>query len=279
MEDWQREAFLAVAEAVAGGDPEAVGRSLGGLPAVRVEGGCPVVVDPGRGGVGPDRGPRCGAAITRGSWRGRTCVQAAGQGTVHLGAGRCVAHGGAKRRGRAEAAWMVAHSFARELDVSPWEALLRAVRIAAGKVAYCEWVLSQASSDLELEGRFGRTEDGLLLHPDTGEPLGAGQVRDLSWWVGKSELWTDRMARYSKMAIDAGVAERLVQQVELDGQAMGRVLTAALGELEGQVSEDVVARVRSVMRSELLAIETEQGGLRASRDADARVVDSTYVKE
>lgn len=176
---------------------------------------------------------------------------------------------------------MVAHAFARELECTPWDALLRAVRIAAGKVAYCEWVLGQASSDLELEGRFGRTEDGLLLHPDTGEPLGAGQLRDLSFWVGKSELWTDRLARYAKLAIDAGVAERLVAQVELEGQAIGRVLTAALGELEGRgAPEETIAAVRAAMRAELLAIEAEQGGgLRATRDADARVVDSTYVRD
>lgn len=171
---------------------------------------------------------------------------------------------------------MVGHAFAGELDCSPWEALLKAVRIAAKRVAYTDWVLGQATSDLELEGRFGRTDEGLLLHPDTGEPLGAGQVRDLSWWVQKNELWTDRLARYGKMAIDAGVAERLVHQVELEGQSIGRVLSAALGELEGQVSEEIMASVRGAMRRELLAIEGEQGRVR-SGGADEGAVDSTYV--
>lgn len=174
---------------------------------------------------------------------------------------------------------MVGHAFAGELDCSPWEALLKAVRIAAKRVAYTDWVLGQATSDLELEGRFGRTDEGLLLHPDTGEPLGAGQVRDLSWWVQKNELWTDRLARYGKMAIDAGVAERLVHQVELEGQTLGRILSAALSELEGKVSEDVIASVRSAMRGELLALEREQASIQPTTDPDARTVDSTWIPD
>lgn len=153
---------------------------------------------------------------------------------------------------------MVAMAFAGELDCSPWEALLKAVRIAAKRVAYTDWVLSTATHDLELEGRLIRGEDGVLQHPDTQEPLGVGAFRDLSWWVAQNTLWVDRLARYGKMAIDAGVAERLVQQVELEGQALGRVLTAALSEIEGHLDEDTMGKVRAAMRAELLAIEAEQ---------------------
>lgn len=284
MESWQREAYLSVASRWESEDPEE--RAQVAVHVVRDDEGFPEARYGWHGvplGSSESPGPRCGVLGKRGRyWKDRPCPRFAGQGTVHAGAGRCVAHGGAKRRGRAEGAWAMAHAFARELDCSPWEALLRAVRIAAGKVAYCEWVLSQATNDLELEGRFGRSEEGgLLLHPDTGDPLGGGQLRDLSWWVQKSELWTDRLARYGKMAIDAGVAERLVQQVEVEGQAVGRVLSSALGELEGEVSEELLARVRGVMRRELLQLEAESGSGRVARasDADARVVDSTYVDE
>ena len=255
-------------------------RALGGWPAVELDEGCPVLVDPtgwGRWGTGP----RCGVKVTKGRYRGQGCFQPAGQGTVHRGAGRCVAHGGARREGRAEAGWQVSHAFAGELDCDPWEGLLRAVRLAARKVAYCEFVIGSATSDLELEGRFGRGDDGLLTHPDTGEPLGAGQLRNLSFWVGKGELWTERLARYSKMAIDGGVAERLVRQVELEGAALGRVLTAGLTELEGEVSDELLAKVRGAMRSELLALERENAPLRAveaSTDQDAPEIDSTYKR-
>lgn len=286
MEDWQRQAYEAVAAARAerevwtDEDVEQA-RALGGFPAVIVDPqeGCPDVAEPGRWGTeGVDgRGARCGTLIKKGKFAGTHCRQPAGQGTYHRGAGHCVAHGGAKQRGRAEAAWMVAHAFAGELDCSPWEALLKAVRIAAKRVAYTDWVMSQATNDLELEGRLARGEDGVLVHPDTQEPMGVGNLRDLSWWVAQNTLWVDRLARYGKMAIDAGVSERLVQQVELEGQALGRVLTAALTELEGVIDEEHMGRVRGAMRAELMAIEQEQERIQPSRQPDGLVVDSTYV--
>lgn len=259
MKDHQRRAadrVEAVGSATSQEDFEKV-VALGGWPATTMEDGCPVVVDPGGWGK-RGTGPRCGIKILRGRFKDTRCQQPAGQGTTHRGAGRCVAHGGAKQDGKAEGAWLVAHAFAGELDCSPWEALLKAVRIAAKRVAYTDWVLSQASNDLELEGRIVRNEDGVISHPDTGEPLGAGGLKDLTWWVNQNAMWVDRLAKYGKLAIDAGVAERIVQQYELEGQALGRVLSAALGELEGIVDDDAMAKVRSAMRAELLAIEAEQ---------------------
>lgn len=181
----------------------------------------------------------------------------------------------------------MAHQFARELNLTPWDALLKTVRIAAGKVAYTEWVLSQARSDLELEGRRPRelTEDrdltdergnarrervgtGIYVHPDTGEPLGAddARARDLSWWVQKNEYWVERLARYAKAAIDAGVAERLVAQVEAEASAIARPLNAALEIIETsddlglslEAREELQSRMRNVIRQELLALEGER---------------------
>jgi hypothetical protein len=239
----------------------------------------------------------CGVPIARGALAGRRCPRAAGQGTAHLGAGSCVAHGGAKRAGRATGAWLMAHAFGTELDINPWDALLKAVRIAAGKVAYIEWVLSRAQSDLELEGRAvrvdstdretggrGRSSDAvaLLLHPDTGEPLGVGEYRDLSWWVQKGELWHDRMARTAKMAIDAGVAVWQVQQIEQQAQVLARVLNAVIDGVEGVVSEETVAEMRRLMRNELLQIEVEErrrDGALGDGDPDRGAVDSTWTGE
>ncbi len=274
VEDWQREAFTRVASRWESEDPEE--RALVAIRVERDDEGFP---EETYGWVGGRPSARCGVICRRGVLRGKPCPKFAGQGTPHRGAGRCLAHGGLKRAGKAEGAWIVAHAFARELDCSPWDALLKAVRIAAGKVAYTEWVLSQASNDLELEGRFGRSEDGLLLHPDTGEPLGGGQVRNLVFWVQKNELWVERLAKYGKMAIDAGVAERLVAQVEVEGAVVGRVLTAALGELEGEVSDELMARVRGALRRELLAVEAESARVERTSDPDGRVVDSTFVEE
>jgi hypothetical protein len=158
------------------------------------------------------------------------------------------------------------------------------VRIAAGKVAYIEWVLGSAKSDLELEGRVIRTgegEEALLVHPDTGDPLGVGEFRDLSWWVKQSELWHDRMARTAKLAVDAGVAKWQIEKAEAEAGAIARVLNAVIEELEGELSAAQLSSVRATMRRQLLALDEEQSRreLVGTSDADAGVVDSTYREE
>lgn len=178
----------------------------------------------------------------------------------------------------------MAHAFAKQLNVSPWDGLLMAVRIAAGKVAYCEWVLAQAKDDLELEGRVVRryadNEGGpdILIHPDTGEPLGVGAFRDLHFWVAKSELWHDRLARTSKMAIDAGVAVWQVQQVEREAQNIARVLNAVIDGLESEITDAMALQMRAIMRRELMTIDAEQNRREITSenvDPDRAAVDST----
>lgn len=173
----------------------------------------------------------------------------------------------------------MAHAFGQQLDVNPWDALLMTVRIAAGKVAYIEHVLGTASNDLELEGRIVRDDDGILVHPDTGEPLGVGEFRDLSWWVEKGEIWHDRLAKTSKMAIDAGIAAWQIKNIEDEAGRIARVLNAVIEGLDGEITEDQALKMRSLMRNELLMIETEEsknksigGGI---VDPDRPVVDST----
>lgn len=165
----------------------------------------------------------------------------------------------------------MAHGFAQQLDVSPWEALLLSVRIAAGKVAYIESVLATAKSDLELEGRAvdktdGLTDSGasagvlgrLLVHPDTGEPLGVGEYRDLSWWVDKGEYWHAQMARCAKMAIDAGIAQWMVEKVEKEAATIARVLNDVIAGLGDRVTEDQAMEMRALMSQSLLRIDEEQ---------------------
>lgn len=221
---------------------------------------------------------RCGVPVKKGPWAGQGCKNPAGHNTVHAGYGPCFMHGGAKLKGRAEGAWVAAHAFAQQLNINPWDALLMAVRIAAGKVSYCETVIGTAVSDLELEGRFERVsanEDGtggILVHPDTGEALGVGQYRDLSFWVKQSELWHDRLAKTSKMAVDAGIAAYEIQKVEAEAQRMARVLNAVIEGLDGKIDERLALEMRALMRSELLRIDQEE-----SANAGMQAIESASV--
>lgn len=191
----------------------------------------------------------CFARIASGPNRGYLCSSPAGSGTSHPGVGRCRKHGGETPEGRREGAWVVAHAFARALDVTPWEGLLLAVKIAAGRVAFCEAKLSTAYSDRQLEppgddagvaGRVG--EDGQNLH----------------YWVKQAELWHDKLARVSKLAIDAGVAERLVRQLELEAQLMLRATSLTFDELG--LSDDVRERALGIMSRKLLELEAAEIG-------------------
>lgn len=179
---------------------------------------------------------KCHAPVKEG-----LCMKGAGAGTMHLGAGPCKWHerlvddvvaGGDGYRGRV-GAWVMAHGFAKALDVTPWEALLTAVKIAAGRVAYIEHKLGTATEDSQLMG------DG-----------------DMAWWVRQAEMWHDRMAKVAKMAIDAGVAERMVRQVELEAELMLKATTRTFDELG--LDEMTRERALGMMSRHLLELESAE---------------------
>jgi hypothetical protein len=161
------------------------------------------------------------------------CQRPAGWRTDHEGAGPCRTH--ERGRGRGTGAWIVAHAFARALECTPWEGLLWAVKIAAGRVAFCESKLSTADCDEDLE------PSGRLAH-----------------WVKAAEVWHDKLAKVSKLAIDAGVAERLVRQLELEAQLMLTATTRTLDELG--LNEEQRQLALGIMSRNLLELEAEQLG-------------------
>jgi hypothetical protein len=139
---------------------------------------------------------------------GEICTRVAGAGTNHRGTGPCRWHGGMSEDESLIGAWVMAHAYAKELECTPWEALLRVVKIAAGKVAYCKYKLGDADNDEDLE------------------PGGR-----LFYWVTLEERWVVNLAKMAQVAINAGVAERLVRQVELEGQLMVRAAQLTFEEM------------------------------------------------
>lgn len=131
------------------------------------------------------------------------------------------------------------------------------IRITAGRVRYCEAVIGSAVDDREIEGRM-----------DEGEPTGMvvggaddGKVttgRNLSWWVDTSERERDRLARVSKAAIDAGVAQLLIEKELRAGEELAGTFVKVLSGLEeAGMGEEMLDIARTVMRRELqLALES-----------------------
>jgi hypothetical protein len=157
----------------------------------------------------------------------------AGENTNHRGYGPCHCHGGAK----AHRAWEKALDVARELNVTPWEALLKSVRVAAGRAAWVDQQLADAT----------RRNDGEAANPE---------VRG---WLKESRAERTLLARMAKAAVDAGVAERLVRQTELEGEIVAEVLGRVLDKL-GLPPEQRVLAFDEAHR-QLLALEQPSGEL------------------
>lgn len=124
---------------------------------------------------------------------------------------------------------------AHELDINPWEALLKTVRVAAGRVA---WV------DAQLQDAVRRSD---------GAP-GAPEVRA---WLKESRQERGMLARTAKAALDAGVAERLVRQVELEGEIVAEVIGRVIDKL-GLAPEQRMLAFEEAHR-QLLVLEAPSG--------------------
>jgi hypothetical protein len=141
------------------------------------------------------------------------------------------------------------------LDVEPHEALLACVRIAAGEVAYCNDRLSRLTQEEALENPKEETRRSV-------EGEGAGDTEmvekkthavELNIWIRTRQGALDRLARFAKMALDAGVEERKVQIAESMGSELARLLQGILSDLE--LSDGQQKLVPSVVEKHLLTVE------------------------
>jgi hypothetical protein len=119
------------------------------------------------------------------------------------------------------------------IPVDPTTALLRCVHLAAGQVEHA----SQQVARVPAERTFEDTKNGARLNP----------------WARVQAETMERLARFSKMAIDAGVAERQVELAERWGAQIATVLRQILDDLA--LTDEQRARAPEVVRSHLLALE------------------------
>lgn len=190
-------------------------------------------------------GALCMAKLKDGNGR---CARPAGWGTLHPGTGKCKAHAGkvpshAVANGLPQLALLVGH----DVDVNPMEALLMCVRIKAAEVAYYSAMINTL-------------DPGKLLVRPTEETLDKdGYVHDLkkqkqiNIWVRLRDAALDRLAKYAKMALDAGVEERIVRVAEGVGQQLATALSVIMDGLN--LSKEQQAKAPDLIRSQLLLLE------------------------
>jgi hypothetical protein len=181
-----------------------------------------------------DRNALCGA-IKR---NGEKCRKYAGEGTPHLGVGKCKYHGGntpshkkhaIKVKAEQEATkaqQMLAAQFGQLVAIEPTEALMTVLHLSFGHLCWLRSELANA--------------------PD--KTTFAGQV-----FMRMYDDERDRVARISKAALDAGVQERTIKLAERWGEMLADLLSGILGELALTARQQ--AAVPAIVRRHLIAVE------------------------
>jgi hypothetical protein len=179
---------------------------------------------------------QCGAATRQGG----VCKRPAGWGTSHTGTGSCKNHGGSTPSGTQAALReqsdreLAKHSLATGIRIEPLDALLHVVYATAGRV---EW--------------FRRKIEAA---ENADEPMIAASELHAAAKLHGSELI--RLAQVSKMALDAGVAERRVQMAERTAALIGAAAEAAFAELGEAATPELRATFARAFASRLAVLES-----------------------
>lgn len=138
------------------------------------------------------------------------------------------------------------------IDVDPHQALLDEVHRAAGVVAWLALQVSDLGTD---EVTWGKTEE--IEREGGGENVAAHEVKhgaQINVWIDLFGKERDRLAKVSKMAIDAGVSERLVRLEESKGEMIAHLIKELIEDAEAALSPVQQDRLRVAAADKLRAL-------------------------
>jgi hypothetical protein len=180
---------------------------------------------------------RCGAT----NRKGEPCGLPAGARTDHPGWGRCAHHAGSTPSGRAFAAKEAAKAEAARLGVeAPLDAsegLELAIRLVGGEVAFLREQIRRLTAELEDDDPRHRA---VAVHPLA---------------LALSDA-VDRLARISKLGVDAGLDERRLALDAVVVERLAGAVRAALSEVE--LSEAQQVQLREAMQRHLSALDVAE---------------------
>ena len=184
-----------------------------------------------------DRHQLCGARKKN----GELCRKFAGEGTEHLGVGKCKYHGGNTPTHRTHAVKELAKRQAVEfgvpLPVEPTDALLSMVHLSAGHLSWLKEELAAIEDKTSFTGQ-------VLMRAYNDE--------------------RDRCARTAKLALDAGVAERSVKLAERYGHQLATLIRAVFDDPELALTPAQRATLPDLLRRHLTAMADERPALTAA---------------
>lgn len=207
----------------------------------------------------------------------KLCTQAAGWGTPNQ-SGPCKLHGGlfptvvshhAQIAAQRKAERALAQFAVLDRDVDPEQALLDLVSEAAGNVAWLGRVVAElAAEDGEKAPptTWGRATTGYsmgskLFGPKIdvdgigGEHIIGEEQRGMLKLYGE---WSDRLSKYAKAAIEAGIEKRRVEYAERQGETIVIVVNNVLVQLG--LNEKQITLARSLVAKEFRQLEEGEVG-------------------
>lgn len=141
-------------------------------------------------------------------------------------------------------------------DVSPIDALLMCVRIAAAEVKFFSTKIAALQPDEILTRPTKESAAG--SYQGSYDIVDLKQEEVLSLWIRERQRSLDALARYSSAALKAGVEERLIKLAEGMGDRLATMLEAIFNEL--QLTEEQMAKAPSIVHRQLVMLE---GGVAA----------------
>lgn len=134
-------------------------------------------------------------------------------------------------------------------EVDPAEALLWCVALSKQEVIWIREQMAGITEPTHLSpvGNLGGPSKGMV-----------GMQEEFDIWIQAQQYAVDRLARYSKMALDAGVAERLVNLAEKMGDFIAPLLSGVLGDLG--LDEEQQKKAPDIVGRHLRLLESRAGG-------------------
>jgi hypothetical protein len=137
-------------------------------------------------------------------------------------------------------------------DIHPLDGLNQAIRITWGEVRYCDEQIRKLHEDELFERPLSVKE------VEMGDGLwSVEQKRDteqISRWQQLRATSVERLARFSKMALDVGLEERQMQLAEREATMIARYFEAVMGDLD--LTEEQRSKLGPSMRKHLSVVES-----------------------
>lgn len=120
-------------------------------------------------------------------------------------------------------------AYTREIQISPWEAMLTEVRTAAGRAA---WIDQRVTDEIRREARAQEAADADGSDDEAARWEARHAARELREWLKLSREERAHMASVSRQAVQAGLSERYIESVQTEARMIAEVLSRALSAAE-----------------------------------------------